>query len=241
MKRFAILSIFFVGIFASLSAQNKSYSFILNDPEPPFNYINPYIGGNIGYASHTAHRNDLDGFLTDNSGWSAISSGFTGGAQVGFDWVRKNILLGMVGDWNSVNITSILDEQKNTTTPNLIKNHFEWISTIRAKMGVSVGSANIYVSGGAACAKFSTTWRDEPLQFSEKNSPWGWTGGAGADFKLFFPFSLGMDILYAHFENKNYDFVDLTTIPTITYAFSDSDSVWMGRLILNINLGDFFN
>jgi len=55
------------------------------------NFRGFYVGGNIGWASLTAHQNDLDGAVTGlpsastrfPSGFTATDDSFTAGAQLG--------------------------------------------------------------------------------------------------------------------------------------------------------------
>lgn len=202
-----------------------------------------YVGGNIGVFSHTSYRNDLDGFLTDNSGWSTVDTNVTAGLQLGYDWQCNYSLLGLVVDWNWTNNDFTMKEDPNDIggTQGSIKSEFDWFTTIRARAGLTVCDALVYVTGGAAVARFETTWEETgnaptnvgPLHFNDTR--WGWTGGVGAEFNVWCNWSLGAEFLFLHFSDNSY------TRPTTSgsnFAFGHSDSAWVGRVLLNYRFGD---
>src|SRR5215467_9203538 len=62
-----------------------------------------YVGGNIGWATLTAHQNDLDGITTLRevpTSFTATDDGFTGGVQVGYNVQKNCTLFGIEADWN---------------------------------------------------------------------------------------------------------------------------------------------
>src|SRR5262245_66172707 len=69
-----------------------------------------YVGGNIGWATLTAHQNDLDGvtnfFLPGSfligtpTSFTATDDSFTGGAQIGYNTHKGCTLFGLEADWN---------------------------------------------------------------------------------------------------------------------------------------------
>lgn len=200
-----------------------------------------YVGGNVGVISNTAHRNDLDGFLTDNSGWTTIKTGVTGGVQAGYDWQCGNRLLGLVVDWNGTDIHHLLrDDPNNTedTTVNRIKSDFKWFTTIRGRAGLTVCDALVYVTLGAAVARFDVRWQDLEI-FHSTHTRWGWTAGVGTEFLLGSLFgascgsnwSAGAEVLFLQFANRERTFTSFTESPRVT--FGHSDSAWIGRLALN--------
>jgi hypothetical protein len=80
----------------------------------PESFCGLYLGGNLGIFSHNAGRNDLDGFLTDNSGWTTIDTNLAGGVQAGYDWRFSDRVFGIVADWNGADIGGAIAD---TPTP----------------------------------------------------------------------------------------------------------------------------
>ncbi|MCB1111509.1 MAG: porin family protein [Chlamydiales bacterium] len=227
---------------AALSLLASSFAFADNCCYDPCCETNPfggfYLGGNVGVISHTAHRNDLDGFLTDNSGWSTIGTGVTGGVQIGYDWLCDCRLIGVVADWNATGGKSIIRDNPNVTdNDNFARSELDWYSTIRARAGIVCCDSLLYITGGAAVAHIEGTWRDNLVEFSHKDSRWGWVGGFGAEFDLWCNLTAGAEFLFLSFDNDNRTFSDEGTL----YTFGHSDSAWVGRIVVNYHFDDLCN
>lgn len=197
-----------------------------------------YFGGNIGVVTHTGYRNDLDGFLTDNSGWTISDTDVTVGLQLGYDWNCGCSLFGLVFDWNwANNDRKIPDNPNGTSENNFLKTELDWFLTLRARAGITVCDCLFYLTGGAAAIRVETTWQDEPDRFHRRNTKWGWTGGVGAEYLLGCNWSVGAEILFIHIDQYKRTFTDSTDTP---FAFAHSDSLWVGRVLLNYRFGDLF-
>lgn len=228
------------GIFLSVCALGTSVASAGNNCcESECGTFNFYVGGDLGVTSWTAHRNDLDGFLTDNSGWSSVDTGFVGGGLIGLDWQKCNMLIGVVADWNGAGPKTTFVEEPNDDTDNhYIKNDFSSILTIRGRFGVVVGDAAVYVTAGAARATFKTRWFDDPTEFRYSDKKWGWTGGVGTEYRLGCNLTLGTELLVAHFDDKTHTFEDPNNLTTF-YSFRGGNTVWSAKVVLKYNFGDF--
>ena len=201
----------------------------------PFNGF--YVGGNLGIISHNAHRNDLDGFLTDNSGWTTIDNGFIGGIQGGYDWQCGSRVLGLLVDWDGTsNRRNVLDDPNGGGNGG-VDTHLHWISTIRARAGLAVCDSLIYLTGGAAVTGVRTTWSRNADRFSHDETRWGWVGGFGAEYKVCDCWSFGAELLYLNFENDNRSFNSGAN----RFTFGHSDSAVTGRLFANYSLSNLFS
>lgn len=197
-----------------------------------------YFGGNLGVVSHTAHRNDFDGFFTDNSGWTTIDTSFEAGLQLGYDWQCCNKLLGFVVDWNWADNDRRVRDNPNVGDLGSFRNRHRWFTTLRARAGVVVCDALVYVTGGAAVSRFNVNYSDGIANdFRHNRSRWGWTGGVGTEFKVWCNWSLGAEVLFVHFKEHNRRF---TNTGGTNFLFGASDSVWLGRVLLNYRFGDLF-
>lgn len=237
----------FVGLTSGLSADQFYCNSAPCNPCVPCDPCDPcndskfegfYVGGNLGIFTNTAHRNDYDGFQEDNSGWSTNNTGFTAGVQVGYDMqFSSNALVGFVADWNWIDVDSSMRIEPNDTGDNQrIRDNFDWFTTIRARAGVTVCDALIYVTGGAAVTEVKTRWNDAADEFRDSHTRWGWTGGVGTEFLLGCNFSIGAEVLFLQFSEHRRDF----TAGADTYRFGHSDSAYVGRVILNYRFSDLF-
>ncbi|MCB1114757.1 MAG: porin family protein [Chlamydiia bacterium] len=198
-----------------------------------------YAGANLGVISHTAHRNDLDGFLTDNSGWTNIDTAFTGGLQVGYNKVCDSAIFGFIADFDGATIShKMRDEPNDEGDDNYIKHDVRWYSTMRAKAGLTLCNAQLYITGGAAVAKFKTSWRDDEEGKSFNKCRWGWVVGMGAEYCLCDNITMGAEALYLTFDRTNRS---LVSDSESRYTFAHSDSLLTARFFVNYYFDDLFS
>lgn len=207
-----------------------------------------YVGGNVGALSHTAHRNDFDGFLGIPgfpTSFSTISTDVTAGVQLGYDWQCSNAVFGLVVDWNWANSRHRLRSRPAFlgTLNEDVRSEFDWFTTIRGRAGLTVCDALVYVTGGAAVTRVETRWNSDLVllgsSFRQRDNRWGWTGGVGAEFILGCNWSLGAEFLFMQFDNRNRTFTSPVASPA-TFTVGQSDSAWVGRVLLNYRFGDLF-
>ena len=217
MKNFLFACLAAAGTLTAPLAANYNYNCCPPQCDPccsssDFNGL--YIGGNLGVFSHVTHFNDLDGFFTDNSGWSTVDTSFTAGLQLGYDWQCNSKLAGLVVDWNWVDTNhKIRDNPNGTDGDNFHRHRSEWFTTIRARFGVTVCDTLFYVTGGAAVAhhdrRLQRTVADDggtTGRFRDNRNRWGWTAGAGVEYMLGCNWSLGAEFLFLHFSHHNRTF-----------------------------------
>lgn len=199
--------------------------------------------------THTAHRNDLDGFFVDNSGWTTNTTNVTAGVQLGYDWQCGVGLFGLVADWDWTNAHKKLAVDPNAIGTNIfVKSEAHWFSTIRARLGVTACDVLFYVTGGGAVSHFHTQWDNLTVNtpigsFKNNEHRWGWVAGAGTEVLLGCNWSFGAEVLFLHFNerSKNHTFLIGTTAPVpITFGFGHSDSIWVARALLNFRFGNLF-
>lgn len=206
-------------------------------PCGPARFSGGYVGGNAGGVSYTALRNDQDGFVGDNGDYSSTRAGFTAGAQLGWDWQSCNTLLGIVADWNWTNADTVQRQNPNSATvlDQSIKARMDWFSTIRARAGLAVDDALIYVTGGLAAASIDSTITNRSAGISEQHNfgdtRWGFAGGVGAEFALAGGWSVNTELLYMQFSKT----IDTFRSPALArdVSFESQDSIWVSRAGLN--------
>jgi outer membrane immunogenic protein len=217
-----------------------------------------YAGGNIGWASLTAHQNDLDNFTGlggllggGATSFTATDDSFTAGAQVGYNLQKGCTLFGLEADvnWSDLNrdsragfpLLAALGENVNDRLGTRIEN----FGTIRTRTGVVVDQLLLYVTGGFAWADVRDSARDHiavgPIvlldeQHSFSDTRWGWTAGFGTEYKLAPNISLTSDVLYLSFADQDHSF----TSPLLGLRFNTrtDDQIWVARMGLNISFGD---
>jgi len=155
------------------------------------NWDGPYIGASLGYGWGTAH--DTSGVFTPD----ASTTGWLVGAQLGYNFhVSDSIVLGLEGniDWLNESGTSAA-VPGGTFTAN-------WDGSIRARLGVDVGSVLPYVEAGVAFANATAAATGAP---SVSNTHTGYTLGAGVEFMLADQLSANVEYRYNNYGSATYN------------------------------------
>jgi outer membrane immunogenic protein len=188
-----------------------------------------YVGAHGGFAQFTSHQNDRDGYLTDNSGWTATDNQFTGGVQVGYNWQRScQTLFGVEADWAWGELDATTINDPNGGTPGFMTTSITSYGTLRTRTGLVFDNLLVYLTGGLAWATMDFTVT-ETASFSFSDTRWGWTAGVGSEWALRKNVTFKSEILYMDFGDKGYSFVD-----TDPFSFTTHDSMWVGRAGVNI-------
>jgi opacity protein-like surface antigen len=206
-------------------------------PCGPVRFNGGYIGGNAGAIRHTALGRDQDGYITIGE-FTGTKSGVTAGGQAGFDWQSCHKLFGVVADWNWANAGTLVRVDPGRRNEGSIRSDMDWFSTVRARTGLVVDDALLYVTGGLAAARIESTITSVPSkeQFSFGGTRWGWVGGAGAEFALAGNWSVNGELLYMQFAKDTDTFRSISQDQS--RSFENYDSAWIGRVGVNYRFGD---
>jgi outer membrane immunogenic protein len=211
-------------------------------PPPSCTWCGWYVGGNAGWVGSANNGITNTGTDTGPAGLgtavatgaipSSLSlgySGFVGGGQVGYNWQPgNNWLLGLEADFDGVSARSSITTSFITIPPFVpqasgFDRELDWLSTIRARLGVTSGTVLFYGTGGLAIGetKISNQYicpiclppaSTEPSTSNTvANTSVGWTAGAGVEWMFAPKWSLKAEYLY----------VDLGThSSTIVYSYT---------------------
>jgi outer membrane immunogenic protein len=198
-----------------------------------------YVGGNIGWATLTAHQNDPDGLTNWGvpTSFTESQDGFTGGVQMGYNIQKGCTLFGLEADWNWADVDAnsrlFLDGDTN------LKTRIDGFGTIRTRTGVVVDQLLLYVTGGLAWAETKDTLSFFDTRFSSSDTRWGWVGGVGTEYLLRSNISLTSDLLYLSFVDQNHNIGGIWDGECVGCQFrTRSDSqIWVARMGVNIRFG----
>jgi outer membrane immunogenic protein len=159
---------------------------------PAISWTGFYIGGNIG-ANWPSDDIEL---FDDNAQ-------FIGGGHVGYNWQSpSNWVFGVEGDAD-------------------FSNDFDYLATVRGRLGYAFGRTLVYGTGGVAFAGFNDFLDDET----------GWVAGGGVETKIRPNVSVGVEALY-------YNFDDAHLAPPLTNIDDSTEAVTVrGRLTIHMNGG----
>jgi outer membrane immunogenic protein len=204
-----------------------------------------YVGGQVG-ATYYKHRwHDLDGFGPSlNAALPATGSaddwGWNAGVTAGYNWQLGCTVFGVEGDWSWTHAKAerVYVSSTNTSEDVYVSSRMKWFGTLRGRLGgVVAQNLLLYVTGGAAWARFDRnfayTGSTEVETFSDRDTRWGWTAGAGAEWAITSSVSVKGDVLYLGFPSKDTAFTSTIIDPGIVYRFDNKDSAWVSRIGVN--------
>lgn len=229
---------------------------------PALSWTGFYVGGDVGFASATGTETITDpspggiGF-PPGFGVETLSNqnrdGAIGGGLIGFNYqFAPTWVIGLEGDWSWTNLqrggsiaglsNGVFAVPTSFAFANLTDKN---ISSIRGRFGYAAGDWMMYLTGGAAFAKFDysgdfgctlglpcTIPVHAPISFSKDVS--GAVVGAGVEHKFAdTSWSLGVEYLYYHFgsgANRNALVVNaagnpegFNTCGCVTYSFGSEN------------------
>ena len=194
---------------------------------PPFSWAGTYMGVNIGYAWGSSDARS--GFACDGAGpcthnapadfaaFGAASTGsispdgFTGGAQIGYNWQSGSAVLGVEADVNAFDVRGARTGANNiptgagtfATTASVAS---DWLITLRARLGWALTRTTmLYATGGLALTElrvgnaFSTAGLVSTGSNSNSRFEAGWTLGGGLETALSRNWTLKGEYLYVDF------------------------------------------
>jgi len=182
-------------------------------PAPVFTWTGFYAGVNAGYAGDTFRypvfaETVVDSFPVSISGAASVnSSGFLGGAQVGYNWQLANgVVVGVEADYALSSVegklglgAGVADIGSGTISAG---SELSGLGTVRARLGYGMDRTLVFVTGGWAYGKIKTglevTIADiGPLGISSTDNLSGWTVGAGVEYAITNKISFKTEYLYA--------------------------------------------
>lgn len=166
-------------------------------------------------------------------------NGWTGGAQVGYNWQNGSTVFGIEADIGALNLS-----ESSVTTTNYsccVGSAYtltqsvdtDWMGTVRGRLGVANGAALFYVTGGLAVTElkygvnFTDTFAAATLTGGDiSETKYGWTAGVGAEWAMG-PGRLKLEYLYA-------DFGDVSSTSTVNGGVNSAPGAHSADLIANI-------
>ena len=169
-----------------------------------------HVGIHGGSVYHQAHRQDTDGFLTDNAGWTTNKWGGHAGGGIGYNWTTCSTVWGVEldGSWIFGTKNFLPDNPNGGSAPgDGINTRVDALFTARVRSGVALDNLLLYVTGGFAAARFRTSWVATPTTVAEfRDWRWGWTAGVGTEWAWTPNVSLKFETLYVGFTDRDHDF-----------------------------------
>ena len=173
---------------------------------PAFDWSGFYIGGHVGYGGGSfgpdTNPLPLQGVFFPHS-----ITGLIGGYQAGYNFqLPNNLVLGAEVD---VSFLSTLDRPRLVPAP--FNTSFDYMATVRGRVGYAFGTLLPYLTGGVAWARTRVDVNDaDGSVLSERgHAPLGWTAGAGVEYAADAKWSAKLEYGYIDLGARTYGLADV--------------------------------
>ena len=162
----------------------------------------------VEYANEYFYPEEVE-LANDAGNMSFSQSGFTGGAQLGYNFQHDDLVFGLEADLAYPGINA--SEKDSRTYPCCAPSSFTlkqdlsvgWLGTARAKLGFASGKALFYGTGGLAFGNvsyqsdFSDDYENGAVSSSSSSEvKLGWSAGGGVEWMMTESVSLKLEYLY---------------------------------------------
>ena len=172
---------------------------------PVFTWTGFYVGVNAGYGWNTNNNNNAFNYYAPvasqylwTGGGSSNDGGFVGGGQIGYNYQIGQFVIGAEADIQYADMGG--------------KNHFgygnqgmDWFGTVRARAGVAIDRALIYVTGGFAYGGGNNgngTYYNGAFISNSDSTTTGWTVGGGVEYAFTDNLTAKIEGLYVNLGNN---------------------------------------
>ena len=202
-------------------------------PASPYNWTGFYLGVNAGAnwarsdATTSASSAPLPGFggpyffagdvpiINGIGSGSMAGSGFTGGAQAGYNWQFNSTVVGLEADFGAfhgkASRTATGSVISSGDTPTITSSvDADWLFTARGRLGWAFGNLLPYVTGGVAVTHLRATNSFSGVGgfFGVPSGTWsasktkaGWVIGGGLEWALAQNWSVRAEYLHVRFDS----------------------------------------
>lgn len=206
-----------------------------------------YIGANLGETVWNTFWVDRDAWIDNFANDWALGTvankydDFSGGVQAGYNWRCNHSVFGLEVDWSAVsssNTETYTPVPVNQTILSL-DNQLKSYGTIRGRAGIVGDNLLLYITGGAAFARFNHAWLvnspgNAPESSSITDTKWGYVSGVGGELALSCKWSVKVEGLFFTFPENSTSFFSVAGDQGVN--FDTQNSFWTGRIGINYSI-----
>lgn len=185
--------------------------------EPPFSWTGFYVGVHAGatFGDNDAQiRINGEPYFVNGSDapFDLSAAGFEGGAQVGYNWQMDAFVFGVEADFGGMGASDETGGAGNPQYWNGLGTDYDWLATVRGRIGYAWDRVLVYGTGGLAVSQFSDTYHFRettvPDNFTDRSwseTATGWTIGGGVEYAVTNNISLRLEGLYVDLGSTTLD------------------------------------
>lgn len=160
---------------------------------------NPFSPGFCNGSARTGTA--ASGCRNDDDGWAYYG-------RAGLDVQRGNIVVGVVGEFGTSDITDSTSGFSTTPASYTMARKLKWEASARGRLGYAANTTLFYGTFGAGYAKidrdFSSTNTGNAYQQSGKRQQFGILGGGGIEQKVTPNISVGMEYMFHQYQDDDF-------------------------------------
>lgn len=203
----------------------------------PVSWTGAYIGIHGGAIRQQAITHDLDRFADFFVGPGPFNvtqsqTGGIAGGHIGYNWQSRRLVYGIevdgAGAIGADARVAYLDPDPGFPAKHAYATDFNWLATVRGRVGLEVEGTLAYVTGGLAIAGLRNRWGQGmadgtppafAYQFEDNAVRVGWTAGGGIEHRFAGNWSARVEGLYVDFGTSKTQ-SKVFTSPGLTDTFS---------------------
>lgn len=209
MKKYLLSGVAALGLLAAAGAASAADLPSRKGPvaapyyPPVFTWTGFYVGVNAGYAWGQIDSTNLgvlstNGFLGNGFGFDD-PDGFTGGAQVGYNYQIGQWVLGLEADFQGADLQA---EAFDAFSGIRASNEINWYGTVRARVGYAFDRFLPYLTGGFAYGQVKNKIATPLGAVSDDNTQYGWTIGGGLEYAFTNNLTAKIEYLYIDLDKE---------------------------------------
>lgn len=198
MRKFLLAALFTtVGAYGAMADDVFEEAPIVDIPAG-FSWTGAYVGVQAGYGWSGVDQpwGDVGGPIEFGQD-DADGNGFLGGVHVGYNWQSNSFVFGVEGDIEASNI----DGDDGGSGGDVNGFEFDWMGSLRTRVGYSIDRTLIYATGGYAFMR-GTAYNDDAPREEDSATFHGWTLGAGVEHAFTDNITARLEYRYADFGSK---------------------------------------
>ncbi|WP_426027373.1 outer membrane protein [Brevundimonas sp. TWP2-3-4b2] len=144
-----------------------------------------------------------------SSGCDGDSTGVEASIRAGYDMQFGRVVVGLVGELSAMDVEDSVTAFSSTPAAYVFTRQVENMAALRARVGLPVGPALLYATGGAATAKVKNSFRTTNTTNSftvrkDDDQADGYQLGGGVEWRLAPNLSLTGEYLYSNLQQDDY-------------------------------------
>lgn len=172
-----------------------------------------YAGAHLGWGWGDVENSVVNGIFGEIGDIPSTDiDGILGGAQIGYNHQFGFVVGGVEADFSLTGIDGEVTRFCGgpCDPPNIFETEYDWLATVRGRLGLAFGRVLVYGTGGLAIADIEDRYTRPGggTPFTSDETAFGWTAGGGVEVGLTNRLSIKAEYLHADFGDESFGVED---------------------------------